>query len=181
MSKSLKTIQTISKVAKVISNIIFIFSIIGAVACILAASALAGSQNIMLEGQSMVNIIESTGINFVTFMFSCIVSFFACIGSAVIAKFASTYFTNELEDGTPFTHAGAKELRRLGILAIVIPLAISILTSLTFTITKIFWPILSEDALSSEPVSIVFGLMLIVMSVVFKHGAEIVEKLYNNN
>ena len=181
MSKSLKTLQTISKIGKIISDIIFVCSIIGAVACIIAVSALASSQNIILEDQSMVDLIESMGINFVTVIFSCVISIFACIGSAVVAKFASNYFANELEDGTPFTYAGSKELLRLGILATAIPLAISVLTSLIFTITKLFWPMLSEDAIANESVSIVFGLMLIVMSIVFKHGAEIVEKLYSNN
>ena len=96
MSKSLKTLQTISKIGKIISDIIFVCSIIGAVACIIAVSALASSQNIVLEGQSMVDLIESMGINFVTVIFSCVISIFACIGSAVVAKFASNYFANEL-------------------------------------------------------------------------------------
>lgn len=180
MSKSLKTIQTISKVGKIISDIIFIFSIIGAVACIIAVSALASSQNVVLEGQSMIDLIESVGINFVTVMFSCAASILACIGSAVVAKFASNYFANELEDGTPFTYAGSKELLRLGILATAIPVAISIIISVAFTITKIFWPMLSEEAIANDSVSIVFGLMLIVLSIVFKHGAEIVEKMQND-
>lgn len=180
MTKSLKTIQTIAKIAKVISNIIFVFSIIGAIACILSVSAMASTQNFEIEGQTIVTLIESSGMNFVTFMFSCVSAIIICIGSAIVSKFAAIYFSNELEDGTPFTYAGAKELLRLGIISIAIPLATSIILSIAFVSTKLFWPSLSEDALTGDSISIGFGLMLIVMSVIFKHGAELEEKLNSN-
>ena len=44
-----------------------------------------------------------------------------CAGEAVLAKFAEAYFVHELKAGTPFTLAGAKELLRLGVLAIALP------------------------------------------------------------
>ena len=44
-----------------------------------------------------------------------------CMGEAALAKFAELYFRNAEAFGTPFTHTGARELRRLGIMMIVIP------------------------------------------------------------
>ena len=44
-----------------------------------------------------------------------------CAGEALLVKFAERYFRNELAAGTPFTPAGAGELRRLGILSLVLP------------------------------------------------------------
>ena len=177
MSKSLKTIQTFAKVGKVIANICFIISIIGAIGCVIAVSAILGVKDLEIEGRTVVGIVESTGVNFVTTVFSCSSAIVTCIGSAVLAKFATNYFSNELEDGTPFTYNGAKELLRLGILSMAIPAAISVILGIAFTVTKLFWPPLDEAALVNEPISITVGLMLIIMSFVFKHGAELEEKL----
>ena len=176
MSKSLKTIQTLAKIGKGISTIIFIFSIIGTVAALIAVSALAGLKDIQLDGKTVVSMVEATGTNFVTLIFTSATAIFSCIGSAIVAKFAMIYFANELEYGTPFTYDGAKELLRLGILAIAVPAVISIVSAIAFIITKLFWPPLAEME-NSSPISIVIGIMLIVMSIVFKHGAELEEKL----
>ena len=182
MTKTLKTIQAIAKIAKIISNIAFVLSIIGAIACLIAVAALTATQNVTIEGTTVAGFIEKeTGIDFVTTVFSCVSALIACIGGAVISKFASIYLTNELDDGTPFTYAGAKELMRLGILTVAIPLAISIVTSIAFGFTKLFWPSLSESALSEDSISIGIGLLLIVMSLVFQHGAEVVDKYQSEN
>lgn len=181
MEKTLKTIQTFAKVGKIVANIIFIFSIIGAIFCTLAVAILAGTQNMEFEGMTVVGLVEESGVNFVTTVFSCVISAIACIGSAVIAKFAVNYFTNELDDGTPFTYAGSKELLRLGIISVAIPMAISIILGIAFTITKLFWPALSESAMSENSFSIGVGLMIIILSFVCKHGAELVEKNQGDN
>ena len=70
MSKSLKTIQTFAKIGKVIANIVFIFSIIGAIASIIAVSTIASIQNLEFEGQTVVGLVESSGVNFVTTVFA---------------------------------------------------------------------------------------------------------------
>ena len=181
MGKTLKTIQTFSKVGKTIANIVFVFSIIGAVFCTLALAVFAGMQDMEFEGTTIVGLIEETGTNFVTTVFECVASAISCIASAVIAKFAANYFTNELDDGTPFTYAGAKELLRLGIISVAIPAAISIILGIAFTVTKLFWPMLSDTAISENSFSIGVGLITIVMSFVCKHGAEVVEKYQSEN
>ena len=62
-----------------------------------------------------------------------------CAGQAVLAKFAETYFKNELQAGTPFTLGGAKELLRLGVLTLVIPTGCSVLGSIAEGIAAGFW------------------------------------------
>ena len=180
MSKSLKTIQTFAKIGKIIANICFIFSIIGAIGCLIAVSAIVGTKDLEFEGQTVVGLVEATGINFVTTVFSCASAIVICIGSAIVAKLAVNYLSNELEDGTPFTYNGAKELFRLGILSMAIPAGISVVLGIAFTVTKLFWPPLDESALINDSISITVGLMLIIMSFVFKHGAELDEKIQNN-
>lgn len=182
MTKTLKTIQTFAKVGKIVSNIIFVFSIIGAIICLIAVSAMAGIQNVEVEGKTVAGLIEEeSGTDFVTFIFTCVSAIVSCIGGAVIAKFAVNYFTNELDDGTPFTYAGSKELLRLGIITVAVPMAISTILGIAFIITKFFWPSLAESAMSEDSISIGIGLLLIVMSFVFKHGAELAEKNQADN
>jgi hypothetical protein len=177
MSKSLKTLQALSKIGKVFSNIIFIFSMIGAIISVIAVTTMASMQKLEIEGQTVVDAVESTGTNFVTMVFLLIAIGITCTAIAVLSKLAVNYFTNELDDGTPFTYAGAKELLRLGILSIAIPAATSTVIGIAFIITKYFWPALSDEIMIGEPISISFGIMLIIMSLVFKHGAELEEKL----
>ena len=62
-----------------------------------------------------------------TTLVACLI---VCIGQAVLAKFAEFYFRNAEASGTPFTHIGARELRRLGILMIIIPTGCAVLAEL---------------------------------------------------
>ena len=123
----------------------------------------------------MVNIIEEAGAPFVTTMFSACISILYCISSAVIFKFAENYFSNELEVGTPFTYDGAKELLRLGLIGLILPLCVSAISSIAFTVTKLFWPILEPDALIESP-SIGIALIVIIISFILKYGADLEEK-----
>ncbi len=175
MSKNLNTIQKIAKAGRIISKIIFIFSIIGAVASFIGVSALWGLHKVELDGVEVVNIIEEAGAPFVTTMFSACISILYCISSAVIFKFAEIYFSNELEVGTPFTYDGAKELLRLGLIGLILPLCISAISSIAFTVTKLFWPILEPDALIESP-SIGIALIVIIISFILKYGADLEEK-----
>ena len=177
MNKTLKTIQIFAKIGKVISTIVFIFSIIGAVITLIALSALIGLKDIQLEGKTFVSLLEESGLNFVTAIFSLAVAFISCIGSAVVSKFAEIYFSNELELGTPFTFDGAKELLRLGIIASAVPVGLSTITGIALIITKLFQPTLDESMISNEPISLGIGIMLIIFSFICKHGAELADEL----
>ena len=90
-------------------------------------------------------------------------------------KFAEIYFSNELEVGTPFTYDGAKELLRLGLIGLILPLCVSAISSIAFTVTKLFWPILEPDALIESP-SIGIALIVIIISFILKYGADLEEK-----
>ena len=177
MNKTLKTIQIFAKIGKVISTIVFIFSIIGAVVTLIALSAIVGLKDVQLEGRTFADILWETGVNFATMIFSCAISILSCIASAVVSKFAEIYFTNELELGTPFTFDGAKELLRLGIIATAVPVGLSTITGIAFTITHLFYPHLDESMISNEPISVGIGIMLIILSFICKHGAELADEL----
>lgn len=59
-----------------------------------------------------------------------------CAGEAVLAKFAEHYFKHELADGTPFDLGGAKELMRLGILAICIPIGMQMIAEIVYAVME---------------------------------------------
>lgn len=180
MSKSLITVQKIFKVGKILSLIVFVVSIVGAVVALLSATALLGLREVVVEGEAIVNIVEGQGPNYVTLIFSAFVAVFSCIAGAIIAKLSSVYFSNELEVGTPFTRDGANELLRLGIISLVLPVCVSFITSIAFIVTKLYWPMLNESALDGT-VSIALPLLVILLSFVFKYGAELEEKIQENN
>lgn len=177
MSKALKTIQIFAKIGKVVSTIIFVISIIGVVVMLISLSAIIGLKDFQFEGKTFAALLEDSGLNFVTAVFSCVTAIISCVGGAVVAKFAEIYFSNELELGTPFTPDGAKELLRLGILATVVPVAIATICGIAFILTKIFFPALDESAIGGGSISIGIGIMLIVMSFFCKHGAELADEL----
>ena len=128
MSKSLHTIQTLARLGKVFTQIIVICCIVGAVGCCVGIAALLGINSLTLGGRDIAAVIimgSNTGME--TMVFACIAGLIACVAECVLSKFANLYFRHELAAGTPFTMEGSKEILRLGILTIVIPLGTLIL------------------------------------------------------
>lgn len=54
----------------------------------------------------------------------------------MLAKFAEHYFKHEFADGTPFDLGGAKELMRLGILAICIPIGMQMIAEIVYAVME---------------------------------------------
>lgn len=172
--KTLKTIQTISKVAKVISKIVFILCIIGCAGCILGIVSLAVIPDGFKVGEvTLHSIIEDNAeMNMGTMYTSMAMAIFICAGEAVLAKFAELYFKNELKAGTPFTLDGAKELMRLGILTVCIPIGAQIIAGIVGSIMVTLF----NDAVKNSfelSGSVGLGVMFIVMSLLCRYGAEI--------
>ena len=94
---------------------------------------------------------------------------------AVLAKFAVCYFKKELKAGTPFTLSGAKELLRLGILTVAIPLGCALAANITEGILAGYMPVdreLLSGFLPDNEESITLGIMFMLMSLLCRHGAE---------
>ncbi len=174
MSKSLKTIQLLSKIGRILSTIVFICSIIGVAGCVLGAVTLSlgWTETFKIGGVTVHGLIEnsaemSIGSLYATMAAGGILS----AGECVIAKFSELYFKHELSDGTPFTFAGAKELHRLGIIAIAVSIGSIVLASIVHAIMAHAMTGVGEMNLDSTP-SIGIGITFIIMSVIFKYGAE---------
>ena len=175
MNNTLKIIQTVSKVGKIISKIVYVCCIIGFCGCVIGIIAFAcGTQILKFDGVSIEEWLEKAQTNSASVYNAMVVGLVLCSAEAVLAKFGEKYFTRELADGTPFNLDGAKELTRLGILTIVIPLGAVILSAIIQGIFKACVPEVIKVELSNY-VSVSMGLVLLLTSLICKYGAEITE------
>lgn len=176
-TKTLNALQVLAKIGRILSTIVFVFSIVGAALCALGILSLALIPNgIKIGGTNIQGIVaQKAGWSMPTCYLAMTQGVILCAGEAVLAKFAERYLKNELAAGTPFTFDGAKELLRLGILAICIPIGTSILAAIAYGIFKA----VAKDAADPDfeySTSIILGVMMTVGSLLCKHGAEVSEK-----
>ena len=176
MSKSLKTIQTLASLGKIFSQIIYVCCIVGGISCLVGITTLCGVNGLVIGGKDIASLIVSEGeIAIETLVFYCIAGCIACVTECIVAKFANIYFKHELNAGTPFTAEGSKEILRLGILTIAIPTGALLLEGVAFGIYEIIYPNAVQINMENMT-SIGIGIMLILASVIFKYGAELIEK-----
>lgn len=172
MSKSLRTVQKVCKVCKVLAEIAFVMLVVGAVLT-LAGGILIGKGDLdAMLASGMVSFDEALLTSpdaKELIMAGCIVLGIMMAAEAVVAKFINVYFKHELKAGTPFTFEGAKEMFRLGIISIAVPLGASIVTGIyvaVMTIAEGSWDFSIE-------VSLGLGLAFIAISPLLKHGTEL--------
>ncbi len=178
--KSLKTIQTLSKIGKILSQIVFVFSIIGFCGCIagLLGIGFGNGAFVKLGGVTLHGLISEEYGGNVKSIFATLSGLLIVIaGEAVLAGFAKLYFQNELNAGTPFTLSGAGELFRLGILTLAISVGCAVIGRIVREIVAGLMQ--AEETAAAEPyfdttASIVLGAMFMVISLLCRYGAEIV-------
>lgn len=173
MSKSLKTVQTICKVCKVLAEIAFVIFVV-IVALMLAVAIFTGTGKLdallssgALDLDEMLQQYGATQ-EYVTAVLVCMTIIIAA--EAVVAKFINVYFKHELKAGTPFTFEGAKEMLRLGIITIAVPVGASLAATIVFDIMA------AGSGLDSEfnfEISLGMGLVFLALSPLLKHGTEL--------
>jgi hypothetical protein len=84
--------------------------------------------------------------------------------------FANRYFKQELADGTPFTLAGARQVKSLGIKTIVMPLVAVIISAVIYECFD-----LTRPGDWGNGTAVVLGIALILFSLVLRYGAELRE------
>ena len=179
--KSLKAIQVLSKIGRILSIIARVCCMIGGITCAVCACLLAvyGEKAISIakDNANQINdeqarqIIEKLTNPMMITVIAIGAAF--CFAGAVVARFAQNYFKHELEDGTPFTMRGAKELMRLGIIYIAVNLGVSIIAGTVFAIFS--KSIETTDKLEFQGMSIGLGIVFIIVSLICRYGAELTE------
>ena len=166
MSKTLSNILTVFKVARILAKVVFILCAVGCVGCLLGLIIIPMTDLLV----SLITFFKAE-FNFEVSYLECLVGFTACAGEAAIAFFAERYFKKVLDAKTPFTHEGSKEAFRLGVASVIISIAVVCASSIIVAIAELF----SSSSITEYnlELSILPGLFLMFLSMLFKHGAEL--------
>lgn len=171
-SKTLTTIQTLMKVGRILSGIAYVCSLVGGILCIVGLVTAGAPRSIVLGGVTIHTLIASLdNLNLGAFYSTAVTALFACISTCILAKLASRYFNHELTAGTPFTIEGARELLRLGICIICVPLAAIIIAKICCATIGVLFPGEAIIDFNAEA-PVLLGVVIIVMSLFCKYGAE---------
>ena len=98
--------------------------------------------------------------------------FVVTLTDALLFFHAWKYFSTEQADGTPFSRRGADMMKRLGILLIVLPAVAAIVVGVLhgiFDMSQI------EAADVGNGTGVMMGIMLILVSVILRYGADLEE------
>ena len=175
--KTLNIIQKLCKIGKVLSKIMFIFCIIGFCGCIIGILSMAlGAPTLKIGGVTLEGILNTKAeVTIGTVYAAMAAGMILCAGEAVLAKFAEHYFKRELADGTPFNLEGAKEMQRLGILTICIPIGAQIIAEIVYAVMEQTIQNVAPLRLDSAG-SVALGVMFIVMSLICRYVADMYEE-----
>ncbi len=170
MTNSLTAIQKCARVFRVLVRVGLILSIAGAVFGLAALMLWIHWNNAPATGipqldQVMQLIDRGSYYHTLSTLIADVVG--CAFGGALLWLF-HRYLTHELADGTPFTFSGASELRRLGVVTIVLPLVSLCLQAIPYTVYDLSYPNRMENG-----TSVLLGVALILASLVFRYGAEL--------
>ncbi|MBP3918340.1 MAG: hypothetical protein J6I50_04135 [Clostridia bacterium] len=167
MKNNLEIVQTIAKVLKIIMKIIMIITYVSAALTLIAGSLLVmGVLN--AENQYLHFISVHAGLTEEMLAMTLIAAAISLLFTAIISTLLYVYFVKELKDGTPFTFSGADRLMKLGI-------AVAVLSVVSDAVTS---AIIEHNSLSfmtnpADSVDITLGIGMILLSFVFRYGAEL--------
>lgn len=167
--KSLETVQKAFGVFKKLTKIAEILCIVGAAVAAAAALCTVVSLNggrvfsifgtpieIFTDGDPLAEYVRLLAFSF------------TLTADAVLFGLADNYLKHELADGTPFTEAGAKRVRMLGIRCIYIPIiAVSVSGAVAV------WQGVKNVGIPDNLTGISCGAALILISLVFRYGSEL--------
>lgn len=172
-NSSLETLLVLSKLGRILSKIAFICSIVGlSLASVGLISFALGFDGIKFGGVTIKGLIEeNANMSMTTIYASTIGVIFFCVGEIVLALFSIKFFELCLKEKTPFSFRVSENMKRLGILIIVIPFASLLLSAISYGIIS---AITGEkiDLNPSIEGSITLGIMFIISSIICKCGAE---------
>ncbi len=171
--KSLEAIQKTFRVFRILSKIAYILCIIGAAAfgvgALCAAAQYHGGSVFLIYGEPLK--IFADGTDLLQKCVELLSAAFMLIADAILFGLAYGYLKSELADGTPFTEKGAGRLKKLGIRFIYIPvIAISVSGAVAV------WQGVEHIGDAGNFGSVITGIVLILVSLIFRYGAELEQK-----
>ena len=171
--KSLETIQQTFRVFQILAKVFMILSFVwaGLSALGLLCGIVWYSGGTVVGANQELLHTETNGLN--QLIAVLMVDTIAALTDGILLAFAYRYFKTEQAVGTPFTHEGADQIRRLGVRAIVLPLVTVILIAVVYAMFG-----MPQGAGSdwSNISSVSTGIVLILASIIFRYGADLEKK-----
>lgn len=165
---SLEKIQKGMRVLQIFSRIILVFVIVG-VALTSIGAVLVASDVLNVENQFLHFMSVAPGTDKGQLIGTLTAAAAFLLFGGVITAFAYRYLTAELKEGTPFTDSGADRVKQLGIAVIVVSFVSSIVLEGIYYVFH-----LAEEWNRYDNVGgITFGILLILLAMVFRYGAEL--------
>ena len=173
--KSLNTIQKTFRVFQILAKIAMILSF---VACGLALLGLLcavvwQTSGTVYDGNTQLILTLTETVSFSQIIGELLIDAVFALTDGILFLFAYFYFKAEQADGTPFTCRGADQIKRLGIRTIVLSIAAVIIASV---LASCFG--LNPSADWSNGSSVLLGILLILISLVFRYGAELEKNVH---
>ncbi|MBR5751389.1 MAG: hypothetical protein IKX84_03280 [Clostridia bacterium] len=171
---TLDKLQKLSKLGKTLSRIVFIVCLVGGIFCAVGIlSLLILPESVSFGGVTLYGLVKrSAETSLGTCYTALAMGVIVCAGETVLSKLAERYFARELAAGTPFTFEGAKELIRLGMCAVCIPIAAKAAAEITFRIMARCLEDV-ETLVPGDTVSVGLGVMMIVAGLMCRYGAQL--------
>ena len=166
MSRNLKVVQTTSRVLEIIYKVVGILCLVGAIGSLVGVVGLSLARFFPKIADKIVSSSDRTIRQLIG---DCLVGFIVCATSFVVCKAHKDFFAMEQKVGTPFTVECAASFRTLGIINIVVPIALSIVTAIIGAIFACWNDIRFDFNLG-------LGLAMVLLSYVFAYGAELEKK-----
>ena len=172
--KSLQTIQKTCKVFQTLTKIAMIMCFVGSGLLLLGlvCGIVISSTGAVISGNMETLYRLTSSASFFEMIGTLLAEVVVTLTDALLFFHAWKYFSAEQADGTPFSHRGADLMKRLGILLIVLPAVATILVGVlhgTFDMLQI------EAADVGNGTSVMMGIMLILVSLILRYGAEMEE------
>lgn len=167
IQKTFRVFQTLSKIAMVLS---FVWAGLAALGLLCGVLWYSGG-NVFGVNQELLYSLTVTG-GLTEMIDVLLVDMILALTDGILLVFALRYFSAEQADGTPFSHSGADLMKRLGILLIVLP---AVATILVGVLHGIFDMVQIEAADVGNGTSVMMGIMLILVSLILRYGAEMEE------
>ena len=173
--KSLQAIQKTCKIFQTLTKIVMILCFVGSGLLLLGlicGIVISGAGAVVSGGVETLYRLTASA-SFYEMIGTLLAEFVLTLTDALLFLHAYRYFSAEQKDGTPFSHRGADLMKRLGILLIVLPAVATILVGVLhgiFDLTQV------EAVDIGNGTSVMMGIMLILVSMILRYGAELEER-----
>lgn len=167
IQKTFRVLQILTKIAMILS---FVFAGLAALGTLCGVVWYNGGTVIGADRELMYTLTASGSL---TKMIGILLAdTIAALTDGILFAFAYRYFKSEQADGTPFTHRGAEQIKRLGIRTIVLPLVATILSAV---VCAVFGLPQNDGNYWSNAPDLAMGIVLILAGIIFRYGADLEE------